>query len=191
MAKNVQLLLTENVSHLGIVGDVVRVRLGYARNYLLPRGLATEPSDEVREALAAKREEAERQLRELRAQREKMVEKLESFEVTLQRSCNDQGLLYGSVTQKDIADALVAEGFNVEPRDVRLGQTIKRVDSYSVLVKLDQDLEADVKLWVVPDRELHVEERDEMEFDEEGNLIRHDRSERKKPVEAEAAETEA
>lgn len=188
MAKNIQLLLTENVSHLGIVGDVVRVRLGYARNYLIPRGLATEPSDEIREALAAKREEAERQLRELRAQREKMVEKLESFEVTLQRSCNDQGLLYGSITQKDIADALVAEGFNVEPRDVRLGQTIKRVDSYSVLVKLDQDLEADVKLWVVPDRELNVEERDEMEFDEEGNLIRHARPAKQEAVEAGAEE---
>jgi large subunit ribosomal protein L9 len=100
-----------------------------------------------------------------------MIEKLDGFEVTLQRSCNDQGLLYGSVTQRDIADALVENGFEIKPRDVRLPHTIKRVDSFEVHIKLDSDLEADIKLWVVPDRELEVDEREEMEFDEEGNLI--------------------
>lgn len=154
MPRNLELLLTENVDALGIVGDVVHVRSGYARNFLLPRGLATKPSEEAMKSLAAKRAEAERQLRELRAQREAMVGKLTDHEVTLVRSCNDQGLLYGSVTQKDIADALVADGFNVTARDVRLGQTIKRVDTYHVLIKLDKDLDADVKVWVVPDREL-------------------------------------
>lgn len=169
--KNVELLLTENVYNLGIVGDVVKVRTGYARNFLLPRGIATEPSEEKMKELASKREEAERQLRELRAEREKMIEKLDGYEISLTRSCNDQGQLYGSVTQKDIADALVEEGFNINPRDVRLPQTIKRIDSYMVPIKLDQDLETEVKLWVVPDRELVSEERDEMEFDNEGNLI--------------------
>lgn len=171
MSRSVELLLTDNVDSLGIVGDVVHVRSGYARNFLLPRGLATAPSEEMIKALAAKRAEAEKELAALRSQREKMIDKLEGFEVTLQRSCNDQGLLYGSVTQRDIADALVENGFEIKPRDVRLPHTIKRVDSFEVHIKLDTDLEADIKLWVVPDRELEVDERDEMEFDEEGNLI--------------------
>lgn len=171
MNKTVELLLTENVDNVGIVGDVVKVRQGYARNFLLPRGLATVPSDEAISALAERRAEAERQLRELRKQRETMIEKLEDFEITLTRACNDQGQLYGSVTQRDIAEALESEGFNIAPRDVRIAYTIKRVDSYRITIKLDQDLETEIKLWVVPDRQLPEDEREEMEFDNEGNLI--------------------
>ncbi|MEC9373406.1 MAG: 50S ribosomal protein L9 [Planctomycetota bacterium] len=177
MKKTVELLLTENVDAIGIVGDVVKVRTGFARNFLLPRGKAIEPSEEAVQALAAKREEAEKQLREVRKQREVMIEKIADHEISLKRACNDQGQLYGSVTQKDIAEALQTDGFAVEPRDVRLSFTIKRVDSYRVHIKLDQDLDAEIKLWVVPDRELPADEREEMEFDDEGELI--DPSERR------------
>lgn len=160
MAKTVELLLTDNVDSLGIVGDVVRVRTGYARNFLLPRELATTPSPEKIQELAARRAEAERQIADLRAQREKMIEKIEGAEVTLERACNDQGLLYGSVTQQDIAAALAEKGFHIRPRDVRLAQTIKRIDSYEVQIKPEADLEATVKLWVVSDRPLDLH-RDE------------------------------
>lgn len=171
MSKNVELLLTENVDHLGIVGDVVKVRLGFARNYLLPRELATTPSQEKIDALASKRAEAERELAEKRALREKMVGDLEDYELTLVRSCNDQGLLYGSVSQKDIADALTESGFQVRERDVRIAQTIKRVDSYEVLIKPEADLEATIKLWVQPDRELDLDEETGVEVDDEGDPI--------------------
>lgn len=172
MPKTQQLLLTENVENLGIVGDVVKVRSGFARNYLLPRELATEPSEEKIQALAARRAEAERQLVELRKQRESMISKLDNYELTLQRACNDQGLLYGSVTQHDIALALRDAGFDVRDRDVRLGQTIKRIDSYEITVKPESDLEASIKVWVVADRKLEaVDDREEMEFDSEGELI--------------------
>jgi len=171
MHKSVKLLLTESVDNLGIVGDVVTVRLGYARNYLLPRNMATEPSQEAIAAVATKRAQAERLVAERRSQQEKMIERLAGHEITLQRSCNDLGHLYGSVTQKDISDLLKADGFDIPPRAVRMGQAIKRVDSYEVHIKLDSDLAADIKVWVVPDRELKVEDRQEMDFDEEGNLI--------------------
>lgn len=160
MAKTLELLLTENVDSLGIVGDVVRVRTGYARNYLLPRELATTPSEEKIAALAAKRAEAERQLAEQRKQREDMIQRLEGVELHIERTCNDQGLLYGSVTQQDISEALDAMGFHgVRPRDVRLGQTIKRIDSYEVLVRPESDLEVTIKLWVVSDRPLETRGR--------------------------------
>lgn len=171
MAKDIQLLLTESVDNLGIVGDVVKVRAGYARNYLLPMGFATEPSEDKVKALAAKRADAERHQREMRAQREQMIEKLEGYEVELTRSCNDQGLLYGSVTQQDIADLLAAKGFAVKARDIRLSQTIKRVETHHVLVKLDRDLEADITVKVVPDRTIEADDKVEVEVDDEGNMI--------------------
>lgn len=160
MPKTYQLLLTESVDSLGIVGDVVTVRSGYARNFLLPRNLATTPSEEKIAALAARRAEAERHLAEVRKHREEMVEKLDGFEVTLERTTNDQGLLYGSVTQQDLATALGAAGFAVRPRDVRLNQTIKRIGDYEVVIKPESDLEATVKLHVKSDRPLDLHKHD-------------------------------
>ena len=171
MPKNIKLLLVENVDNLGIVGDVVNVKPGYARNYLLPHGYATEPDESVIASLASKRAEAEQELRKLRASRESMIGKVAGVEITLVRSCNDQGVLYGSVTQQDIAEALTEAGFAVQPREVRLPHTIKRLGSYDVHIKVDSDLEADVSLVVEPDREVDQDESDEMEFDNEGNLI--------------------
>ncbi len=187
MAKTVELLLTETVESLGIVGDVVKVRTGYARNYLLPRELATAPSEEKIKALATKRADAERHVAEQRQAREQMIEKLEGVEVTLERSCNDQGLLYGSVTQQDVASALNAMGFAVRPRDVRLQTTIKRIDSYEVPIKPESDLEAVVKLWVVADRELNLDKgREERSFDDQGNVV--DKADEGKAAEGDAGE---
>ncbi len=163
MAKSLKLLLTENVDNLGIVGDVVTVRTGYARNFLLPRDLATQPSDDKIKELAGRRAEAERLLADLRTQREQMIQKLAGVEVTLIRSCNDMGHLYGAVTQQDISSALNEKGFAVKPRDVRLHQAVKRIDTYDVHVKLDTDLDTTVKLWVVADRKLDLSKAGEGE----------------------------
>lgn len=171
MAKNIQLLLTENVDNLGIVGDVVSVRLGYARNYLLPRTLATTPSDELIASLSSKRIEAQKHLAELRKHREAMIGKMTGLEITLEKPCNDQGILYGSITQQEIAAALAKVGYVVKPREVRLGQTIKRIDSYDIHVKLESDLESVVKLHVKADRHIEEDAKEEMDFDNEGNLI--------------------
>lgn len=190
MARNVKLLLTENVDNLGIVGDIVNVRIGYARNYLLPFGYATEPSDELISQLAEKRAQAEKQLAERRAQREEMIGKLNGQELTLVRACNDQGQLYGSVTQQDISSALKELGFAVSPREVRLPTTIKRIDTFDIHIKVDSDLEADIKLWVVADRELDLDEGEEMEFDNEGELIIKDKKPAKDEAPAETASAE-
>lgn len=170
--KSLKLLLVENVDNLGIVGDVVSVRTGYARNFLLPRGLATKPSEDLVRSLAAKRAEAEKLIAQQRAQREALIKSLEGFEMTMQRSCNEQGILYGAVTQQDIASAMRALGHAVSPRDVRLPVAIKRVDHYDVQIKFATDLATNVKVHVVADRQIQAgEERQEMEFDNEGNLI--------------------
>lgn len=172
MARNIKLMLTENVESLGIVGDVVNVRIGYARNFLLPRDMATTPSEEAIKAVATKRAEAEKQLAELRKDREALIKKLDKVEITIQRSCNDLGHLYASVTQQEIAAALNTAGYpGVRPRDVRLNQNIKRVDNYDIHIKFEADLESTIKLHVTPDRKLDTEKREEMDFDNEGRLI--------------------
>lgn len=186
MAKSIKLLLTENVDSLGIVGDVVKVKMGYARNYLLPFGYATSPSEELIASLAERRAQAEKDVAARRKEREEMISKLDGQELTMDRACNDQGHLYGSVTQQDISSALKEVGFAVSPREVRLPGAIKRVDSFDILVKVDSDLEAHVKLWVVADRHIEDDE-EEMEFDNEGELIVKD----KKPAPAEKPEADA
>ncbi len=171
MAKTVELLLTESVENLGIVGDVVKVRTGYARNFLLPRDLATTPSEELIKSLQVKRLEAEKQLAEQRKMRADTIQRLEGFELTLERSCNDLGHLYASVTQREIALALTTAGYPVRDRDVRLSGSIKRVDNYDVHIKYETELETVIKLHVKADRLLAKEEKADMEFDNEGNLI--------------------
>ncbi len=160
MPRTLKLLLIENVDNTGIVGDVVTVRKGFARNFLLPRNLATQPSEERVKELAGKRAEAQKQLAELRKHREALTAKLAGFELTMIRSCNDQGILYGAVVQQDICDELAKAGFaGIKQREVRLGQVIKRVDHYDVHVKFDTDLDAVIKLHVNADRKLDLEKR--------------------------------
>lgn len=157
MAKTLKLLLTESVESLGIVGDVVNVRTGYARNFLLPRNLATTPSDDLIQSLAAKRAEAEKHVAAQRSQREELCAKLQNVELELVKSCNDQGQLYGGITQQELATALKEKGYGVTPRDIRLTEAIKRIGGYEVHIKLASDLEANVKLTVKADRELELD----------------------------------
>jgi len=191
MARDLNLLLVENVDNLGIVGDVVKVKAGYARNFLLPRGLATEPDDELIKQLADKRAQAEKDVAAHRAEREEMAKKLDSQEITMVRACNDQGVLYGAVTQQDIASALQTLGFDVKPREVRLPYAMKRIDNYDVLLKFAADLESHIRVYVEADRSIDDDEREEMEFDNEGNLIEpgSKQSERKPKGEEAPAET--
>src|SRR5262249_48863005 len=158
MAKSIELLLTENVENLGIVGDVVKVRTGFARNFLLPRALATTPSEEMIKSLQAKRADAERMLAEQKQARAETVARMAGVELTLEGSCNEQGVLYASVTQQEVASALMAAGFGVRPRDVRLSQAIKRLDTYDVLIKYETDLECHIKLWIVPDKKMETDD---------------------------------
>ena len=150
--KQIKLLLTENVDNLGIVGDVVDVKPGYARNYLLPRGIGTQPTKGNIARLAGRRQEVEQQLRRQRAEEEKLIGELEGVEITMQRSANEQGVLFGGVSQHEIAEALRDEGFKLDDRAVRIGEQIKRLDSYDIPIVLAQDLKTEIKLWIVSDK---------------------------------------
>ncbi len=169
MPRTIELLLLENVENFGIVGDVVRVKPGHARNYLLPMQLAEFPTEEKIEALKEARAKARAEVEAQRAAQQALIEKLEGVTVTLVRSCNDRGILYGSVTQRDISDALNDAGYDTDTRSIRLANAIRRVGEYPVPVQFDKELRAEISVVVEPDTPL--EEREEMEFDDEGNLI--------------------
>jgi len=156
--KQIKLLLLETIDNLGIVGDVVKVKPGYARNYLLPHGYAEPPTEEKIKELAARRAEVEAQLKKVRSEQETLLGKLADYELTLERSANEQGMLFGGVSQHDIAQALQAEGFAVEDRHVRIGEKINRLDTYHIPVQLAKDLKCEIKLWVVSDKALEAEE---------------------------------
>ena len=168
--KQIQLLLLETIDNLGIIGDVVKVKPGYARNYLLPHGLAEPPTQEKIDELSARRAEVEAELKKLRSEQEALLEKLSDYELTLERSANESGLLFGGVSQHDISEALKAEGFAVEDRHVRIGEKINRLDTYHIPIQLAKELKCEVKLWVVSDKPLE-EEAEAPAEGEEGDAV--------------------
>ena len=148
-----KLLLKESVKNVGRVGDLVEVSPGYARNYLLPRDLAVHPTPNNVKKVEERRKEVERQERERRDQQAALIKQLEGVEVTLERRANEQGGLFGSVSATDVAKALQAQGFNVQPDDVNLPGKLDRIDTYQVQIKFADDLTTEVKVWVSPDAE--------------------------------------
>ena len=150
---NIKLLLQESIKNVGRVGDVVEVSPGYARNYLLPRGLAVQPTANNVKKVELRRKEIERQERERREQQERMIQQLSAVEVHLERRANEQGHLFGSVTATDVAKGLQAQGFNVLPEDINLPGRLDRIDTYTVQVKFAEDLTTDLKVWVNADPE--------------------------------------
>ena len=150
---DVKLLLKESIKNVGKVGDVVEVSAGYARNFLLPRDLAVEPTPNNVKKIEARRKEIEKQERERRDQLAALIKTLEGVEVTLERRANEQGNLFGSVTATDIAKSLQGQGYNVNPDDVNLPGKLDRIDVYMVKIKFAEDLVTDLKVYVAPDPE--------------------------------------
>jgi large subunit ribosomal protein L9 len=150
--KQIELLLLDNVTSLGIVGDVVKVKPGYARNFLLPRGLATTPTQGAINKLAERRAQVEAEMKALRSTQEQLIEALGEYELTLMRSANEQGVLYAGITQHEIAQEMRDAGYAIEDRFVRIGQQIKRLDSYDIPIVIEKELSTTITLWVVSDK---------------------------------------
>ena len=149
----VKLLLKESIKNVGRVGDIVEVSPGYARNYLLPRDLAVQPTPGNVKKVEERRKEIERQERERREQQERLIQQLSGVEVHLERRANEQGHLFGSVTATDVAKGLQAQNFNVEAADVNLPGKLDQVRDYTVTIKFAEDLKAEIKVWVHADAE--------------------------------------
>lgn len=163
-----RLLLKQDVDSLGVVGDVVDVTNGYARNYLVPQDIAVLPTPANVKAL----EEAKRIAAEKRLQKRQALEteagRIRDFEVTIASAANEEGHLYGSVGPREIAAALRDEGFAVDTGMILLSETFKQIDNRTVTVRFAPELEIDIKVWVV--REKASENLDEREPAEDADV---------------------
>ncbi len=147
-----QLLLKRDVDSLGVVGDIVEVTNGYARNYLVPQDIAVLPTPSNVKALEeAKRVAAEKRLKKRKAL-EAEAERTRNVEVTIASAANEEGHLYGSVGAREIAAALRDEGFAVETSMILLSETFKQIDNRIVIVRFAPELEIDIKVWVVREK---------------------------------------
>ncbi len=144
-----QVLLRENVSRLGRRGEVVTVKNGYARNYLLPKGMAVEVRRGEAAAIEAEKKRLDRVALQEQMEAEERAERLKESSVTITAKANEEGHLFGSVGPAEIAEALSAEVAPVEPSAVRLESHIKELGVYDVTVHIWGDLEAVTKVWVV------------------------------------------
>jgi len=146
----IELLLVQAVDHLGKQGDVVAVKPGYALNYLLPQGLATYASEHHKRMVDKHRAQLEQiekaRLAGLRAQ----ADELGRQSVTIEANANDEGHLYGSVGPQDIVNALKRNKVTITQDQVRLKGPLKELGLYTVKIHLAQEIETEVKVWVVP-----------------------------------------
>jgi len=141
-------ILTEDIQSLGRIGEVVKVAPGYARNYLLPKGLALTATgrnvnelDHRKRILAQKREK-------VRQQRLSVAEKLNQLQITVKRKVVEEDKLYGSVNVAEIARLLGEQGFEIDRKDIKLAQPIKELGTFPVPVRIDADITAEVKFVV-------------------------------------------
>ncbi|MEO6152559.1 MAG: 50S ribosomal protein L9 [Croceibacterium sp.] len=143
-----QIILLERIEKLGSIGDVVSVKDGYARNFLLPNKKALRANDSNRKVFEANRERLETENAERRTEAAKSGEKVDGAEVTLIRASSNAGQLYGSVNVRDVADALKAQGFDVTKGQIILGRPIKTLGMFEVKVALHPEVSVAVKVNV-------------------------------------------
>ena len=143
-----QVILLERVAKLGQMGEVVDVKPGYARNFLLPQGKALSASKANIEAFEGQKAQLEAQNLETKKEAESMADKLNGQQFVVIRSASDSGALYGSVTTRDAADVATAEGFTVDRKQVVLRNPIKDLGLHDVNVILHPEVEATIQLNV-------------------------------------------
>ena len=149
-SRNLELMLAEDIPSLGKQGEIVRVKPGYARNYLLPQGLATVATAQNKRMV----ERHQQKLAELRAQKlqklTQLADRVSKYSVTLEANANDEGHLYGSITAPDISKALKSAGYEIDTDHIRLEGPLKLLGMYSVALQFASNIQTEVKVWVVP-----------------------------------------
>jgi len=163
-----KLILSADDATLGHTGDVVEVAAGYARNYLVPRGLALPYSDDAIRRLAKHRVAAEKVRVEQLSDMQSLADKLASLELSFTEKVSSAGHLYGAVTAKRISEALSEQGVDISESNVRLGEPIRVVGEFDVPIHVHSDLNAAVKVWVVGQEVAEPEVEETPELDEDG-----------------------
>lgn len=146
---SMNVILKEDVASLGMAGEVVKVAGGYARNYLVPQGKAMIADSRNIKFFEHAKLMAEHSVMKMRKEAEALADKLKELDLTIPQKAGEEDKLFGAVTSMDVANALAAEGFEIDKRNVHLEKPLKKLGDYVVPVKLHRDVTADLKLKVV------------------------------------------
>jgi large subunit ribosomal protein L9 len=144
-----QVILTQDVANLGKAGELVSVKPGFGRNYLLPRGFAVSATADNRQALEHNRAAIEKRVAKQRAAAQSIAERLNGMTLQFERLVGEDEKMFGSVTNRDIAEQLKRAGIDLDHRKVALDQPTKALGKYEVVVHLDAGVNAQLKYWVV------------------------------------------
>ncbi len=175
-----ELILIENVDNLGLRGDVVSVKNGYARNYLLPKGLAIEATPGNVKQIEQQRTKIEALKVKERADAEELKTKLEEVELQIIKNAGDKGVLFGSVTMQEIADLLLEKGFEIDKRKIATADAIKTGGNFEIQIKVFPEVSAVLNLRVYTTQEWEELQEEKAKAEEEAAAA----------AEAEAAEAE-
>ena len=144
-----QVILNEDVTNLGQMGDLVSVKRGYGRNFLIPKGLAVEATPRNIKRMDHERRNIEHRKEKLELEARTLAQKLAGISITIAKNTSDEDRLYGSVTNREVADALSEEGITIDRRRIEIAEPIRSLGVFTVRVKLSADLTGEVKVWVV------------------------------------------
>lgn len=146
-----EVILKEDIANVGKIGDVVRVRDGYARNYLLPRGLVLVANKKNLKAFEHQKKIVADQKQKIQRQNQALADQLAGVALVIGMKVGEEGRLFGSVTNMQIEKALKAKGINVDRRKIHLTEPIKMVGDYEVPIRLSADVTVALKVSVVPE----------------------------------------
>jgi large subunit ribosomal protein L9 len=146
-----RVILKSDVKDLGNIGEVVNVKDGFARNFLVPKGLAVEASTKNVKVFEHEKKKIQEMARKVKAGAAGLAEKISAAKIIIKAKAGEEDRLFGSVTSMDIADALKAEGIEIDKKKIQLDEPIKRIGEYSVAIKLHSDVSAQLNVQVVPE----------------------------------------
>lgn len=146
-----KVILQQNVDHVGGAGEVVRVSDGFARNFLIPRKLGLIANERNIKTFDHQKKVTQDRINRLVDEAKELAAKIEGVSCTISRKAGEEDKLFGSVTTMDIADALKTEGITVDRKDIQLAEPIKILGVFTVPIKLQKGVNANLKLWVVKD----------------------------------------
>ena len=144
-----EVILKEDILSLGFKDDVVNVKKGYARNFLIPQGKAVIASESAKKILAENQKQRAHKLAQIKADAQEIANKLEGVSLTIGAKTSSTGTIFGSVTNIQIADALQAKGFEIESKLILIKDAVKEVGNYKAVVKLHKEVSVEIPFEVV------------------------------------------
>jgi large subunit ribosomal protein L9 len=144
-----EVILRQAVDKLGHPGDVVKVSAGYARNFLLPRGVAYEATPGNKKRIAQEKDRLQAAENSRVASAQELAARLEQVSLTFSARVGEEGKLFGSVTAADVSEQLKTQGFDIEKRLIDLHEPLRALGVYKVPIKLHADVKPEVKVWVI------------------------------------------